>query len=148
MDEESMLLNLLAVIHRDGGHYQAEHGTRKAVADACKEWQRLISIVEKTGLTEPKQSLSQLRPIAEAGEVVTINDGGPAFPITENGLQGYNGMSLRDWFAGQALAGSDISTVMAEALKAGATSDEFSQILSMSVYKIADAMLAAREVKP
>jgi hypothetical protein len=69
MDEESMLLNLLAVIHRDGGHYQAEHGTRKAVADACKEWQRLISIVEKTGLTEPKQSLSQLRPLAEADDV-------------------------------------------------------------------------------
>ncbi|CAB4156131.1 Protein of unknown function DUF2158 [uncultured Caudovirales phage] len=69
VDEESMLLNLLAVIHRDGGHYQAEHGTRKAVEDACKEWQRLISIVEKTGLTEPKQSLSQLRPIAEAGPV-------------------------------------------------------------------------------
>ena len=66
VDEESMLLNLLAVIHRDGGHYQAEHGTRKAVEDACKEWQRLISIVEKT---EPKQSLSQLRPLAEAGEV-------------------------------------------------------------------------------
>lgn len=53
IDEESMLLNLLAVIHRDGGHYQVEHGTRKAVADACKEWQRLISIVEKTVLTEP-----------------------------------------------------------------------------------------------
>ena len=69
MDEESMLLNLLAVIHRDGGHYQAEHGTRKAVADACKEWQRLISIAEKTVLTEPKQSLSQLRPITEAGAV-------------------------------------------------------------------------------
>lgn len=83
-----------------------------------------------------------------ADKPAPINDGGPAFPITENGLQGYNGMSLRDYFAGQALAGSDISTVMAEALKAGATSDEFSQILSMSVYKIADAMLAAREVKP
>ena len=69
MDEESMLLNLLAVIHRDGGHYQAEHGTRKAVESACKEWQRLISIVEKTGQTEPKQSLSQLRPLAEAGVV-------------------------------------------------------------------------------
>lgn len=69
MDEESMLLNLLAVIHRDGGHHQAKHGTRKAVESACKEWQRLISIVEKTGQTEPKQSLSQLRPLAEAGAV-------------------------------------------------------------------------------
>lgn len=66
VDEESMLLNLLAVIHRDGGHYRAEHGTRKAVEDAYKEWQRLISIAEKT---EPKSSLSQLRPLAEAGPV-------------------------------------------------------------------------------
>jgi hypothetical protein len=28
--------NLLAIIHRDGGHYQAEHGTQKAVADAIQ----------------------------------------------------------------------------------------------------------------
>jgi len=28
------LANLLAVIHRDGGHYQAEHGTVKAVEEA------------------------------------------------------------------------------------------------------------------
>lgn len=26
--------NLLAIIHRDGGHYQAEHGTEKACTDA------------------------------------------------------------------------------------------------------------------
>ena len=26
--------NLLAVIHRDGGHYQSEHGLDKAIADA------------------------------------------------------------------------------------------------------------------
>ena len=35
----------------------------------------------------------------------TINDGGPAFPITEYGLQGYNGMSLRAHFAGLAMKG-------------------------------------------
>lgn len=33
-------------------------------------------------------------------------DGGPAFPIPSDGMTaGHNGMSLRDWFAGQALAG-------------------------------------------
>jgi len=26
--------NLLAVLHRDGGHYEGEHGTRKALIDA------------------------------------------------------------------------------------------------------------------
>lgn len=30
------LSNLLARIHRDGGHYEAEHGTEKAVAEAEK----------------------------------------------------------------------------------------------------------------
>lgn len=40
------------------------------------------------------------------------NNGGPAFPVPEvrdaegNGItEGHPGMSLRDWFAGQALAG-------------------------------------------
>jgi len=32
----SQLGNLLAVIHRDGGHYEAEHGTEKACADAMQ----------------------------------------------------------------------------------------------------------------
>lgn len=31
---ENHIGNLLARIHRDGGHYQAEHGNEKAVADA------------------------------------------------------------------------------------------------------------------
>jgi hypothetical protein len=34
-----------------------------------------------------------------------LKDGGPAFP-REYTLQGESGMSLRDWFAGQALANS------------------------------------------
>lgn len=36
-----------------------------------------------------------------------IDDGGPAFPISIPGVgdNGSGGMSLRDWFAGQALAG-------------------------------------------
>lgn len=33
-EAEKALGNLLAVIHRDGGHYQAEHGTEKAAKDA------------------------------------------------------------------------------------------------------------------
>lgn len=32
--ERQALGNLLAVIHRDGGHYQAEHGSKKAAEDA------------------------------------------------------------------------------------------------------------------
>lgn len=33
---EQQLGNLLAVIHRDGGHYLAEHGWEKAVNDAAR----------------------------------------------------------------------------------------------------------------
>lgn len=32
--EQQAVGNLLAVIHRDGGHYQGEHGLAKACADA------------------------------------------------------------------------------------------------------------------
>ena len=67
------------------------------------------------------------------------NDGGPAFPTTnEVGSRGEyrveyrDGMTLRDWFVGQALAGGvchpgDAACVAADA------------------YRIADAMLAVRE---
>lgn len=205
VDEESMLLNLLAVIHRDGGHYQVEHGTRKAVADACKEWQRLISIVEKTVLTEPKQSLSQLRPLAEAGDVpegcvryyvasadyaLSLNQWsedthfadiqlpaakakclfceGSGFEEEDHGhypcrsgckpsvkaahadeptpeplatkpisLPLAESMSLRDYFAGQALAGLLVNQ--------GAN---FWDGDARNAYAAADAMIAAREVKP
>lgn len=33
-DYETLLLDLLAVLHRDGGHYVGEHGLRKAYNDA------------------------------------------------------------------------------------------------------------------
>ena len=65
-----------------------------------------------------------------------IKDGGPAFPVTA-GQQVYaTGMTLRDWFAGQALVGicanpdwqpTDVASVVQDA------------------YAHADAMLAARE---
>lgn len=35
-DYKHLLLNLLAVIHRDGGHYATEHGVIKASKDAEK----------------------------------------------------------------------------------------------------------------
>lgn len=31
----TLLNNLLAVVHRDGGHYVVEHGLGKATSDAC-----------------------------------------------------------------------------------------------------------------
>ena len=70
-----------------------------------------------------------------------IDNGGPAFPCeTEwrnqhlNGIEKHAGMSLRDWFAGQALVGlvfhNDYGTVSDQDIAKGA-------------YSFADAMLAA-----
>ncbi len=66
----------------------------------------------------------------------TINDSGPAFPTRYH--EDMHGMTLRDWFAGQALAGL-VSYVVK-----GATFENVAE----DAYKAADAMLAAREVKP
>ena len=63
-----------------------------------------------------------------------IDDGGPAFP--KGPLQ--TGMSLRDWFAGQALV-AHASTSEWEML------DDLAQKnLAEASYEMADAMLAAR----
>lgn len=64
------------------------------------------------------------------------SDGGPAFPVE---LRGYYaaGMTLRDWFAGQALVGllaSDTEKWPWPAIGA-----------AMRAYDIADAMLNARQ---
>ena len=73
----------------------------------------------------------------------TINDGGPAFPVDHKFLRQTAslaeikiacGMTLRDWFAGQALAG-----ILASA-NFGNTKDW----IGGKAYEAADAMLAAR----
>lgn len=73
-----------------------------------------------------------------------LDDGGPAFPWTTCGSEGYSGqnghndgMSLRDYFAGQALCGY-VSRASQISVKAGAK----------FAYMLADAMLEARKRKP
>ena len=64
----------------------------------------------------------------------------PAFPVTA-GQQVYtHGMTLRDWFAGQALAGM-CGHPMALARTGAKDLSEDARL----AYRIADAMLAARE---
>ena len=72
------------------------------------------------------------------------NDGGPAFPHQWFDQKGFvtierrvDGMSLRDWFAGQVVAG-----YMAGA---GHNADMSMPDLAEHVYQMADAMLAERE---
>jgi hypothetical protein len=85
-------------------------------------------------------------------------DGGPAFPcdpqmmrVSEDGsieAIGFRGMSLRDWFAGQSLAGINASreTFLA-ILKDRGRQDPLMSVAS-AAYSMADAMLAARSTPP
>ena len=77
----------------------------------------------------------------------TTNDGGPAFPLMgesnhpDGGRYLFNqGMTMRDYFAGQALAGILLNYTTQ---KFGAS--EFT--VGTAAYQYADAMLAAREGK-
>jgi hypothetical protein len=68
-----------------------------------------------------------------------FNYNGPAFPFTERNADGsyyhgHGGMTLRDWFAGQALS--------------RIANKHTTQDAATWAYAYADAMLAAREVKP
>jgi hypothetical protein len=71
-----------------------------------------------------------------------VKDGGPAFPSVGEGfnnpLYSAPGMSLRDWFAGQALAG----------LMADENTEGFDwEFFARQSYAAADAMLSARQQK-
>jgi len=73
----------------------------------------------------------------------TDDHGGPAFPVnspsgTPEYIPARDGMTLRDWFAGQALAG-----------RIGARSHMHDEalLIAADAYRFADAMLAARKVK-
>lgn len=69
-----------------------------------------------------------------------INNGGPAFPnLGYNKESNYNGMTLRDYFAGQAL-------IALPHRGCGADLDHYDT--ATAAYQMADAMLKAREVKP
>lgn len=70
-----------------------------------------------------------------------INDGGPAFPNLGFSGVGGNGMTLRDWFAGQALIGA-ATTIKAASYEEVET--QVAPIVARLTYAIADAMLAER----
>lgn len=71
-----------------------------------------------------------------------VNDGGPAFPMASGPCNDFeHGMSLRDWFAGRAMQ----SMLHSEIGKSGWATVHG---VASDAYKVADAMLKAREVKP
>lgn len=79
-----------------------------------------------------------------------IEDGGPAFPPTaflnakDQIAHGYDGMSLRDWFAGQALAGM---LAMPEHDNGNFHNNCGEMFIGPAryAYRMADAMLTARK---
>ena len=82
-----------------------------------------------------------------------INDGGPAFPVpatdATDGRTHDGGMSLRDWFAGQAMASlflnQGITGLAIDIAERGGPAVRES--IASKAYQISDAMLAAREAK-
>lgn len=78
------------------------------------------------------------------------DNGGPAFPTVAGNMVYSNGMSLRDWFAGQALAALINKAPFFDAQgEHGNAVDliEFKSDMAVSAYFYADAMLAARGAK-
>ena len=69
------------------------------------------------------------------------NDGGPAYLINAGGVK--RGMSLRDYFAGQALAGFWGSETAMNAI--GVAHGSIEELSAGFSYAIADAMLRERE---
>jgi hypothetical protein len=74
-----------------------------------------------------------------------INDGGPAFPLQDwdeciHSRRTETGMTLRDWFAGQALAGFAANPRMIDS-----RSPATLEIVSEWSFEAADAMIKARK---
>lgn len=78
-------------------------------------------------------------------------NGGPAFPInspsgTPEYMPARDGMSLRDYFAGQALAGMLANNRVFEGCVGRATSENITtdHAVAIGAYELADALLKAR----
>lgn len=87
-----------------------------------------------------------------------VEDGGPAFPVVAEGGEGsglhpdrWDGMTLRDYFAGQALAAVISVTSSGMHTPRGLYSEprnpsmDIREAMARDAYDIADAMLLARK---
>ena len=85
---------------------------------------------------------------------MNLPDGGPAFPQPHyetsddegNPTTLWTGMSLRDWFAGLALAG--IKLHAKSDFVTGVELDDAARQVAIGAYAVADAMLKKREAQP
>ncbi len=65
------------------------------------------------------------------------NDGGPAFPVPKSGGVMPTGMTLRQYYAGQALAGLDLARVAHDL--------DWQRSVAWDCFSVADAMIAEGE---
>lgn len=95
---------------------------------------RARAALEKTEMTDT---------IKDTEMTDTIKDGGSAFPVQESEtMHGAYGMTLRDWFAGQALAGELANS--ANGKWGSAVRDDHLAHCAEFMYRFADAMIAER----
>ena len=84
----------------------------------------------------------------------TIDNGGPAFPEpflphrSGLALNTSPGMTLRDYFAGQALAGAFAADAASRICDAGLSYATAAETLAEGAYIAADAMIARRGMQP
>ena len=80
-----------------------------------------------------------------------INDGGPAFPLQSIGpdfAPGYAGMTLRDYFAAKAMQGDFVAQNEHCGTFVPDAGDALFDRSARMYYRMADAMIAARDERP
>lgn len=87
---EYRLGSLLAVIHRDGGHYQTEHGTEKACADAV---QRICDTRARLGAADELAML--VRRLARALQNAAPDSDLPKTAMDYLSIAGLSGSPMR-----------------------------------------------------
>lgn len=77
-----------------------------------------------------------------------IDDGGSAFPMSyhpDGNNADHQGMTLRDWFAGQALTGELAANGLGDEGAVKLRSPENASLMAARAYHMADAMIRARK---
>lgn len=80
--------NLLAVIHRDGGHYESEHGTDKAVADAMQRIRATHGVADELAML--------VRRLARALQKSSPNSDLPKTAMDYLSIAGLSGSPMRE----------------------------------------------------
>lgn len=97
----------------------------------------MTSKIDDGGLAFPGKRIEQVGTVADHG---FSDDDSPTFDFVQ-----HPGMSLRDWFAGQALAGEFAAQNEITGEITNNTPDDWMLERAQTIYRMADAMIAARK---